>query len=171
MGVRATYCAICGLPVQHDHYVASERENFLAIYRTDNRPDGHFPFMPGHDWLLRGVAVSPDDGPYYGSCCDGGLMAEDGTEYYVGQDSDEYTAMHVYCWQAAGKPLDYNAMAHYKQAPGNALVAPYQEQLFEFARCVEEGNDWLLLDPSLPSGARNKARIDSILAMTPPSNR
>lgn len=66
MGVHATFCLICGLPVQHDHYVASGGENCWAIYRAHNKPAGHFPFGTEHDWLLQGVAVSGSGEYHFG---------------------------------------------------------------------------------------------------------
>lgn len=168
MGVHATYCPICGLPVQHDHYVATEQEDMWEIYREDNKPQGHFPFGPEHHWLKRGVAVSPEEGPFLGHCEDGALISDDGEEYYVGRDHEDYTAMHAYCWHAAGQPVDYNAMYHYKYVFDTTFLDKYRGQLFEFSKCVASGDDWLLIDPTLPEGARNKERIDAILKTKPP---
>lgn len=168
MGVHATYCLICGLPIQHDHYVATDRENVWAIYREDNKPKGHFPFKPEHEWLLCGVAVSPEEGPFLGSCEDGSFRAEDGEEYYVGRDHEDYTALHAYCWHAAGRPMDYNDLYHYKYTFAKTFLAKYQEQLFEFQKCVDDGDGWMLINPNLPEGQRNKERIDAELRTPKP---
>lgn len=168
MGVHATYCLICGLPIQHDHYVSTDREDVWAIYREDNKPKGHFPFTSQHDWLLFGVAVSPEGGPYLGSCEDGVLRADDGEEYYVGRDHEDYTALHAYCWHVAGRPMDYNQMYHYKYTFAKTFLSRYQKQLFDFPKCVEDGNGWMLVNPNLPEGSRNKERIGAELKTKAP---
>jgi hypothetical protein len=167
MGVHATFCAICGLPVQHDHYVATEKQDMWAIYRSDNRPQGHFPFLPEHDWLLRGVAINTEEGPFFGTCEDGALIDEDGESYYVGRDNEDYTALHAYCWRAAGQPTDYDQMSHYQYAYDRTFLSKYQEQLFDFFQCARNDDGWLLLDPEHPDGARNKARIEALLKIRP----
>lgn len=167
MGVFATYCMVCGLPVQHDHYVATDRENFWAIYRSDNHPPGHFTFGPEHDWLLEGVAISIEDGPHFGSCSDGCLTAEHGKEYYVGSDYEDYMALHRYCWEAAGEPRDYNLIYHYKYSFERSFLKRYQEQLFAFAECCEQGDGWLLIDPRSSAGKRNRDRIQDIIKAQP----
>ena len=169
MGVHATYCLICGLPVQHDHYVATDRENSWAIYRRDNKPPGHFPFGSEHEWLTCGVAVSDEEeDPHLGSCEDGALLGDDGEEYYVGDGHEDYTALHAYCWNEAGRPFSYNEMFHYRYGFLQTFLVKYQEQLFEFQKCVDEGDGWMLVNPSLPEGARNKERIARILATPKP---
>lgn len=169
MGVHATYCLICGLPVQHDHYVATDKEDLWAIYRSDHQPVGHFPFGPEHQWLLRGVAVNDEEGPFFGSCEDGCLKTEDGEELYVGSDSEDFSALHAYCWNAAGQPREYNRIYHYRYTYGRTFLRKYQEQLFDFGRCVAQGDGWLLTDPDLPEGRPNRERIDAILGTCPPS--
>ena len=167
MGVRASYCLVCGLPIQHDHYVATEREDMWEIYRSDNKPDGHFPFTDAHSWLLRGVAVKEDDGPYYGSCEDGALLA-DGEEYYVGDGYEDYLAMHDTCWKAAGQPRDYNEIYRCKYSYEATFLKKYQEQLFDFAKCVADGAGWVLEDPNHPEGEENRKRIERAVATPQP---
>ncbi len=167
MGVHASYCLVCGLPIQHDHYVPTERANFFAIYRSDNKPEGHFPFTLSHAWLLRGVAVNPGDGPHFGSCEDGALIA-DGEEYYVGDGYEDYLAMHKYCWEAAGQPRDYNEIYRCKSTYEATFLKKYQEQLFDFFQCVADGQGWLLEDPDRPEGEQNRKRIERALATPRP---
>ncbi len=172
MGVHATFCQICGLPVQHDHYVATERENFWKIYRQDNRPDGHFDFGPEHDWLLRGVAVIDDRDPVFGTCCDGALVQTNGDPEeeegcWVGDGFDEYMAFHQYCWETAGKPGRCEQVLHHKRNSEWILLGKYQQQLFDFGALVQDGLGWMLLDPTSPEGQQSKARIARILLETP----
>lgn len=180
MGVHATYCLICGLPIQHDHYVATARNDLWAIYRADNKPEGHFPFTDSHDWLLQGVAVNPEEGPFYGACEDGRLLA-DGEDYYVGRGDEDYFAMHRYCWEAAGRPRDHISVYHYKYAFETTFLSRYQGQLFDFFACVRDGEGWLLEDPERPAGKKNRERISRLLngpkpalgedgAIRPPAN-
>ncbi len=63
MGVLSTYCQICGLPVQQDHYVALEDEGYFRIWRGDG-DDGCRPavtFGPEHSWLREAVGLRLDD--------------------------------------------------------------------------------------------------------------
>jgi hypothetical protein len=63
VGVLSTYCQICGLPVQHDHYVALENEGYFRIWRGDG-DDGCEPavtFGPEHAWLRLAVGLRLDD--------------------------------------------------------------------------------------------------------------
>ena len=60
MGVMASYCQLCGMPVQHDHYVPTDREDSWMIYRSSGA-HGVKPavaFGPQHEWLTRGVGVA-----------------------------------------------------------------------------------------------------------------
>src|SRR3954454_13958646 len=65
VGVLSTYCQVCGLPVQHDHYVPQPDSRYLRIWRGDG-DDGcepAFAFGPEHGWLRRavGLRLAPAD--------------------------------------------------------------------------------------------------------------
>lgn len=167
MGVTGTYCLVCGLPVQHDHYVPTEREHFFAIYRHDNQPHGHFPFGPEHDWLLQAVGVSERDEPLFGRCEDGVLGNSEQEGYFVGDGWEDACAFHVYCWEGAGQPRHYGQVAPFQEHTQMAIAKPYQGQLFDFFQCSADGNSWILQDPNTEDGQQSRDRIDAILKSRP----
>lgn len=169
MGVSATFCQLCGLPVQHDHYVPQAGGGMLKIFRGGEPGGGHewapgetpFPFGPAHAWLLDAVLVRMEDGPLHGRISDGGLETEDGDGEYVGDGSDEGLVFHRACWQRLGEPELETEARTARGSHALALVAPYQEQLFEFGELAADGKGWMLEDPS--TSERSAARLDALL--------
>jgi hypothetical protein len=169
MGVHATFCQLCGLPVQHDHYVPAASGPMLKIYRGGEPGGGHewepgevpFPFGPAHAWLLDAVLVRTEDEPLHGRVSDGGLATEDGDEEYVGDGSDEGLVFHRACWQRLGEPRLGTEARTTRGTHALALVAPYQEQLFEFAELAADGKGWMLEDPA--TSARSAARLEALV--------
>lgn len=174
MGVFSTNCSLCGLPVQHDHYVASEplfpgMPAMLKIYRGDESPDcwveGESPFQfgPEHQWLRQAVAVL-DQGLQRGFVHDGVLTPAAGGEPVWLDESD--AVLHEACWELSGA----NAADRQRQGTmgthQRALVAPFSGQLFEFHDFREAGKGWALVDPRLQTseGERSRARIEALKA-------
>jgi hypothetical protein len=91
MGVAATYCAICGTPVNHDHYVEENQEDF--------------PFGPEHEWLTKVVGLQKDS-ILYGEVGDNVLTTEEGDNIYVadGCGVENTLTIHEACWKITGKP-------------------------------------------------------------------
>src|SRR6188472_4218765 len=91
MGVMATFCQLCGLPTQHNHYVQAARGIIpgpppLKIYRD---PRSHswepgerpFQFTEQHEWLCDAVAIMHDeDRVLRGKISDGGMAPVGGGE-------------------------------------------------------------------------------------------
>jgi hypothetical protein len=170
MGVFGTYCQLCGLPVQHDHYVG-QPDGMLRIYRGSSAGGGHewtpgddvFAFTDGHAWLRDAVALPFDAGEILrGSVEDGVLVdAKSGTDAFVGDGMDDAAAFHAFCWELMGAPPIADDAFAGAETPGVAQVAPYQQQLFEFQRFRDDGHGELLNDPR--SSAASRARIQGIL--------
>lgn len=173
MGVHATFCQLCGLPVQHDHYVQSHGGR-LAIYRGSMENGGHdwarepnqpFAFRSkDHAWLRDAVGLMRDEAEVVrGTVEDGGLTdtkSED--EIFVSEGSEEDAlVLHHFCWELMGNPVDPETALIGTGQLGWAQLAPYQEQLFEFAAFAREGKTEWLKDPK--SSAVSRARIDTIL--------
>ena len=169
MGVMGTYCMICGVAVQHDHYVDTDRPNVYEIYR--NKPyntRSAFDFGPEHEWLKRGVALpeQPEDPePVKGEIEDGALNGDDDEPYFVMDGVDDYGAVHEACWELAGRPAGYENLRHLRWLHGVTLLTQYQEQLFDFPGVERDHKTWLLADPAARQmeGGRNRARIQALL--------
>jgi len=166
MGVTASYCQVCGIPVQQDHYVPMG--GMFAIYRGEPE-DGHcepaVPFGGEHGWLKRAVAVAVRDGQApavaHGEIHDGYLEGlEDGM---VWDGFDERAALHEACWEMAGKPERWTRQW---TIDGSALEK-YCEQLFEFEQLVADGLGWMIVDPRFDSAdaQKNRARIVDLLGI------
>src|SRR5688572_19792914 len=104
MGVSASYCQICGIPVQQDHYVPMG--GMFAIYRGDASDDDCQPVIPfgrEHVWLKRAVAVAVRDGQapavVHGEIHDGYI--DDGSirDGMVWEGFDDRAALHEACWE------------------------------------------------------------------------
>lgn len=171
MGVHATYCQLCGLPTQHDHYVRAPERRMMKIYRGGEPDGGHewepgdrpFAFTPAHAWLRRAVALSFDgETTWHGTVCDGAIETEDGDGDYVGSGDDDALVFHEACWVALGRPATDGAARTSSGRHAFALVSPYQEQLFEFAALVADGKGWMLEDPA--GGAQMRAHLDGLVA-------
>jgi hypothetical protein len=170
MGVLATWCQLCGLPVQHDHYVEARGGGF-NIYRGSMPNGGHdwsnepaqpFTFGPQHVWLRDAVGVRRGGArPVFGIVEDGGLNPGS-EEIFVADGDEDARVYHRFCWDLMGKPTEAADALRAQQTVLFEQLYPYQEQLFDFQRFEENGKgDWLL-DPS--SNERSRRRIETALA-------
>jgi hypothetical protein len=162
MGVSGTFCHICGIAVQHQHYVASEGGDHWLIYRRENSSCAPaFEIKPEHAWLLRAVAVNlnGEEDPVQGTVEDGALTAHNDASriVYVDDEMDDWAAVHEYCWEASRHELLPTA----PQLHRNLLLHRYQQQLFDFAKLIEDGYGYMLADPG--TDARNGARIAELV--------
>ena len=166
MGVMASYCQLCGLPVQHDHYVATERPDSWNIYRSSEpsftRPA--LPFGPEHGWMTEAVGQDPyeDSDPVFGK--DGHLEDESGEPHFVCHGLEDRAVLHKACWEMAGQPRSFQTLAAAPRLHDWVLMSRYQEQLFEFEQLVKDGRAAWLIAPNLPAGAENRQRIEALLA-------
>jgi hypothetical protein len=169
MGVHATFCQLCGLPTQHDHYVEARGGGF-NIYRGSMENGGHdwaaqvhqpFAFGPEHAWLRDAVGLLRDDEAVVrGTVEDGGLLdPKTEEEIFVSDGDEDALVFHHFCWDLMGCPVNPEHAARGTSQLGWAQLAPYQEQLFEFAAYATEGKAEWLKDPK-----RNPASRDRIAA-------
>ena len=173
MGVIGTYCQLCGLPTQHDHYVRQAGSRMMKIYRQSH-PDGHhfepdedpFVFGPQHDWLkvTVGLPREASDGPViHGTVSDGDLVKDDGTPgAFVAEGAEDRYAFHRVCWEALGSPEDLTGVTPSAGTFDWAIVEPFQQQLFELQVLRDQGKGWMLVDPA--HEPRTRARIDRMAA-------
>jgi len=177
MGVFATFCQLCGLPVQHNCYVP--HEGMYLIYRgpgsiAPGDPQPGFSFGPEHEWLRQAVGLrfDPSEEPQVlrGEVQDGDLMApgapEDDEHCFVGEGDEDRMALHERCWELAGRP-EFAALSGATELPAWKELFQYQQQLFEFEAFEAAGFAWALVDPALPEGAQSLERIQGILAQLP----
>ena len=168
MGVMASYCQLCGLPVQHDHYVATERSDSWSIYRSshpgDTKPS--IIFGPEHQWLTQGVGLSPyqEEDPVMGFVEDGHLEDESGEPHFVCRGNEDLALLHRACWEIAGSPRCFQAIGSAPRLHQWVLLSRYQEQLFEFERLIKDGRGAWLVDPNSSEGAESRQRIQAWLA-------
>ena len=170
MGVMATYCQICGAPMNQDHYV--ELENLLGIWRGG---DGHevcdpaFAFGKEHAWLKDALALRLDErqnvAVLEGQVHDGGIEDAEGEGYDEGflcEGLEERAALHRACWQLAGRPQAWKDVALRR---GEDPFEPFKQQLFEFTAFADAGHGWMLVDPgsTSPEGVRNRERIAALI--------
>lgn len=167
MGVMGTYCQLCGMPVQHDHYVKTERENYYAIYRQTNHPAGHFPLGPEHAWLLEAMAIG-DGQAHQGLCEDGYIRTAQGNRCEVMDGYEEYSALHKACWEILGKPTDTGAVYFFGQRHDQLYRRQYHRQLFDFEKLVVDQRGWMLVDPNSEAGQANRERILAIAQAAEP---
>lgn len=168
MGVVSTYCQICGLPVQHDHYVPDGATGGWLIWRsrTDSDVAPAVALGPEHDWLRRAVGLRLDDSEpqtiVEGDVHDGVLECAGGLTF-VWDGLDDRAALHRYCWEAAGSPGTWQPLAGLELP---AAEEPYRRQLFDFAAFVADGHGWMLVDPAGGTDAahRSRRRITDLLA-------
>jgi len=174
MGVMSTYCQICGLPVQHDHYVPAERADYFHIWRGDGDDEVEpiIPFGPEHAWLRAGVGLRYEDSALlmatvsglvhdgYLESPGGGLFGTDLMDGF----GDDRVALHAACWHLAGEPTSWEALGHTNDIPKDENR--YRRQLFDFEAFVADGHGWMLVDPQDGSaeGVRNRERILTLLS-------
>lgn len=171
MGVHGTYCQLCGLPTQHDHYVPTE-SGMLKIYRGSSVNGGHrwdpgevpFAFGPEHAWLKDAVVLPWDDERVLrGPIEDGAIEDGQGESVLVFDGGEDGLAFHHACWELQGSPSSTDPAVRANHTHGWALVESYQEQLFDFAGLAADGKAWMLADPA--SDGRSRRRIEAILAI------
>ncbi len=132
MGITATYCQICQIPVNHDHYVPGE--NQFDIYRGAPKARSLFPFGSEHSWLLEaiGLRLSSDQTPVLleGPVHDGWfeVSAQDAN---VWKGIEDRAALHRVCHEMAGRPELWS--------PAAPIEAP--PELLEEARKSPENAD------------------------------
>lgn len=167
MAVIGTYCQICGLPVQHTHYVPTGDPNFLEIYSNaadSSQVEPVLKFGPQNEWLRAGVTLplskDPSQPPHHGNFSEGTL--ELGKEvYFVGNGLSDLAALHEACWSLAGKPSELDPIRHLRYSHAWATISRYHEQLFDFQSFVDDQKAWMLEDPV--SSAKSKKRIQDII--------
>ncbi|HZE97450.1 MAG TPA: hypothetical protein VE981_10525 [Planctomycetota bacterium] len=169
MGVHGTFCQLCGLPAQHDHYVPT-RSGMLKIYRGSGAGGGHrweaderpFPFGPEHEWLKDAVVLPWDEEMVLrGPIEDGSIETGDGDSLLVFEGAEDGLAFHHFCWEVQGSPGSTGPAVSAAEVHLWSLVDAYQEQLFEFQELKADGKEWMLSDPA--ADARSRARIEAML--------
>jgi len=169
MGVTATFCQICGLPVQWNHYV--DLDGMFGIWRgkpTDFEPA--VKFGPEHEWLKKAVGlclrVGMEPRLIEGEVQDGSFEDENGESIddgFVWDGLDDRAALHRACYEMAGSPESWEALD--ERVSPRPELEEYQQQLFEFEKFVADGHGWMLVDPKLdtPDGNRSRERIKKLL--------
>lgn len=166
MGVHGTFCQLCGLPAQHDHYVPTA-SGMLKIYRGSSENGGHrwepgerpFPFGPEHAWLKDAVALPWDEERVLRGAIEDGAL-EDVLVFDGGEDG---LAFHHACWELQGSPGSTGPAVRANGSHAWALVEPYQEQLFDLQGLADDGKAWMLADPR--TDVRSRARIEAMLSL------
>lgn len=173
MAVFATYCQICGLPVQQDHYVPAEGGGHFHIWRGDGDDacDPIIAFGPDHAWLRDALGLRIDGGALMmptvsGLVHDGDLENPAGRLFGadLGEgDGEERMAVHAACWRLAGEPTSWGPLSHLLDLPKDE--DRYRRQLFDFEPFVADGHGWMLVDPEseVPDGLRNRERIVTLI--------
>ncbi|HEV2343488.1 MAG TPA: hypothetical protein VGS97_05290 [Actinocrinis sp.] len=179
MGIMPTYCQICGLPVNFDHYLPQD-DGTLYIWRGDEGEGGDededkarepaIAFGSQHAWLRRAVGLDFGDGPAVEPPMEGevhsGYLEPDDEQregQYVMDGAFDVAAVHRACWVLAGHPDSFKPLEHL-QLP--EAEEPYRGQLFEFAAFVADGHGWMLVDPDedSPDGRHSRQRIIALLS-------
>ena len=169
MGVVSSYCQICGLPVQHDHYVRGAAESHWLIWRG-REESGFGPavaFGPEHEWLRAAVGLRLDDSEpqviVEGGVHDGVFQCA-GSGTFVWDGLDERAALHRFCWEVAGSPGTWEPLADLELPQEQE---PYRQQLFDFETFVADGHGWMLTDPAgdTDEARRSRRRITDLLAV------
>jgi hypothetical protein len=159
---------VCGLPVQHDHYVPAELGSYFHIWRGEGADacDPIVPFGLEHAWLRDTVGLSvderPDEAPVTGLVHDGYLTCG-GDVFDVADGFEDLVTLHSACWQLAGQPGSWQPLEHCEPPSEQER---YRQQLFDFEAFVADGHGWMLVDPEAddPDGLRNRRRIVELLA-------
>src|SRR5262245_28464845 len=171
MGVTGSWCQLCRLPLQHDHYVPELGGGMLKIYRGSEPNGGHRwedgerVVRPGHEhaWLADAVAVPPEGPVLRGAVQDGTLVDRDsGETAFIWDGDDEAYAYHHHCWEVIGSPATMMVCPGGRGTHGWAVVEAYTGQLFELATYVDHGHAWALVDPRREP--RSRERIATIAA-------
>lgn len=173
MAVFATFCQICGLPVQQDHYVPTEIADHYRIWRGDGDDacDPIITFGPEHAWLRDALGLRTDPERTDLTPTIAGLVHDGGLEipgdlyaaFLMEGEGDNRMALHAACWRLAGEPTSWQPLAHLRDLPPGE--ERYRQQLFDFEPFVADGHGWMLVDPESdgPDGLRNRARIVALI--------
>ncbi len=175
MGVSSTYCQLCALPAQHDHYVPSAAGH-LRIHRGSLPAGGHdwdepletsrpFAFGAEHAWLRDVVVVQGGPRPLRGFVEDGVFVdRESGAKAYVFEGDEEGVTLHHACWQLLGAPTAPAETLRGRGLLAWARVDAYRGQLFEFATWESDGKAGWLVDPTgdSPAAAASRRRISDM---------
>ncbi len=165
MGVLGSFCRVCGLPMQHDHFVPAG--GMLKIYRGSSPNGGHtwapgervVQFGPEHAWLADAIAITNSEAPrVVAGRIEDGRLTSGQEQIFVGYD--EAFAVHRFCWTQIGSPQSYRAAVTAQGILEYARAEVYQGQLFEFGMLNDHGKGWMLVDPTV--NARNRQRIDAL---------
>jgi hypothetical protein len=122
-------------------------------------------FGPEHAWLCDAIALRRDDrqtpaviaGPVH----DGWIEGE-GDGGSVMDGIDDRVGLHRVCYELAGSPELWKPADRVPDVPE---LSPYQQQLFEYAQLIADGDGWMLVDPRLPGGERSRARLANACAV------
>ncbi len=175
MGVTGTFCQLCALPVQHDHYVPANG-GYLNIYRGGTEGGGRdwsaethkpFPFDERHRWLEDAVSVNRfSTGTKRGRVEDGHLRSspddDDPAFVWNGGDEDGFV-FHHWCWEAIGKPERGEDTIRAAGLLPYSFVAIYHGQLFELRELATDGKGWMTEDPR--TSARSRERIEGLIEL------
>jgi len=175
VGVMATFCQLCGIATQHDHYVhAAAGTPFGRTMKVYREPGPHvwargerpFPFEEKHAWLRDAVVVRHEDGSVHrGHVVDGVMSPSSGgspTWIGAGDGTDGATAWHALCWERLGAPRPTAPLAFSTQGSYEwAFMEAYQGQLFDFHELCVDDRGFLLDDPR--SSARASAHLDRMV--------
>ena len=170
MGVLGTFCQLCGLPTQHDHYVSDAGGQGFKIYRGSAPDGGHiwgpeerpFLFGPEHAWLKDAIVLPWGKEHVLRGPIEDGAIDDKGDRVFVAEGSDDGLAFHHACWVLQGSPPQANTAARSEGVHGWALLTAYHQQLFDFAGLKADGKAWMLADPT--TDERSRARIEALLA-------
>lgn len=169
MGVHGTFCQLCALPVNHDHYVPTGGA-LLKIYRGTTKyeqswdeGESPFPFTSDHAWLLRAVGIEHGTNKILrGTVTDGNLTdTASGDTTMPFEGDDDARTYHAYCYDALGSPTDSRAPSA-RGTHAWSLLAPYHEQLFELQLFADDNKAWMLADPA--TSPRSRDRIAACVA-------
>lgn len=170
MGVHGTFCQLCGLPTQHDHYVPDAGGPGFKIYRGSSPNGGHtwdpeerpFPFGPEHAWLKDAVVLPWGEERVLRGPIEDGAIDDDGESVFVFEGGDDGLAFHHACWVLQGSPPSTEPAVRSDGAHGWSVLTAYHQQLFDFAGLIADGKTWMLADPT--TNERSRARIEALLA-------
>ena len=167
MAVIGTNCALCALPVQHDHHVPEPSWIYRGSGPSDE-PGPSFDITPEHAWLEDAVGLRrAGNGPgrVRGRVEDGYLTDRESGHRGSVVDSEEYVPFHEACWRAMGDPELASDAAVGDGIFQTAVLETYHGQLFELPQLVADGKGWMLLDPdgSSPEARRSRERIDDLV--------
>ena len=166
MGVVGTFCQLCGMPTQHDHYVPTG--GMLKIYRGAQPGGGHdwapgetpFAFGPEHAWLLDAVVLPWDEERVLRGAIEDGVIDDgEGDPVMVWDGGDDGLALHHACWELQGSPRSTGPAVRANDTHAWTMVEGYHEQLFEFAELARDGMTMLVITHEMGFARRAADRV------------